>query len=360
MVAALAQNPEDLIGMQVENDWTIIEAIQRAGTPGAEAFSGGFFSQGYIAQKGEKTAFLKVIDVGRALSMGGNVMDTMSAISQDFKFECSILEACRSARLDRIVEVIGQGEMNPPAHWLPFNIPYIMFERADGDLRREVKKMDSLSAAWILKILHNVAVGLQQLHGQKIAHQDLKPSNVLLFESSRNGAKIGDLGRASSTSLAANHDILEVPGAANYAPPEQVYGVRPTEWVDRKDACDLYQLGAIASFLFAGITPTMHYITSLDKNILPKIWNGNHTCDYNAALPMLQVAFAQFLAMVRVSLPNAIAEELTHLIFNACNPDYTKRGDPGARERVGRPVGIEAFASRFDRLSKMASIDAKT
>jgi eukaryotic-like serine/threonine-protein kinase len=104
----------------------------------------------------------------------------------------------------------------------------------------------------------------------------------------------------------------------------------------------------------------MHYITSLDKNILPKIWNGNHTCDYNAALPMLQVAFAQFLAMVRVSLPNAIAEELTHLIFNACNPDYTKRGDPGARERVGRPVGIEAFASRFDRLSKMASIDAKT
>lgn len=353
------QNPEDLLGMQLEDGWTIAEMISRAGTPGAEAFSGGFFSQGYIAIKGEKSAFVKVIDVAKALSKGGNVMATMNNISQNFQFECSILEACRTARMDRIVEVIGQGEMNPPTHWLPFNIPYIMFEKADGDLRREVKKMDSLSAAWILKILHNVAVGLQQLHGQKIAHQDLKPSNVLLFESSKNGAKIGDLGRAATINLTANHDSFEVPGAPTYAPPEQVYGVRPTDWVDRKDACDLYQLGAIASFLFAGVTPTMYYITNVNKNILPKIWGGNHKCDYETALPILMSAFTQFLNIVRNNLPDSIVDEMTLLISNACHPDYKKRGDPASRRRVGRPIGIETFASRFDRLSKAALIDAK-
>ena len=46
------------------------------------------------------------------------------------------------------------------------------------------------------RTLHHIAVGLQQLHGEGIAHQDLKPSNVLFFETF--GAKLADLGCADT------------------------------------------------------------------------------------------------------------------------------------------------------------------
>jgi len=35
-----------------------------------------------------------------------------------------------------------------------------------------------LELTWIFRTLHNIATGLKQLHGQEIAHQDLKPSSL--------------------------------------------------------------------------------------------------------------------------------------------------------------------------------------
>lgn len=346
-----------LIGQTFLDGWTITQQLPRPGTVGGEGLSGSFFSIGYVVSKGEKKAFLKVIDVERALTQhnGSTLMDRLKLIADSHTFECSILEICTQAKLDRIVSILAKGELPPPLGTV-IPLPYILFEIADADVRKIVSRTNKIDHAWYFRVLHNIAVGLQQLHGQHIAHQDLKPSNVLIFDQDEKGAKIGDLGRASRKGKEIHHDDLTIAGAVNYAPPEQVYGVRPERWEDRREGCDLYHLGSLATYLFSGITPTDYYVNTLSPNIRPSIWNGNGECDYPTALPILTHTFTAFVETIRPDLPKWAEAELSLIIINACNPDYTKRGDPEARARVGSPIGIESFISKFDRMAKHALI----
>ena len=51
----------------------------------------------------------------------------------------------------------------------------------------------TLDLVFMMGTLHHVSLGLSQLHRAEIAHQDLNPSNVLVFESGKS-SKICDLG----------------------------------------------------------------------------------------------------------------------------------------------------------------------
>lgn len=352
----------NLIGTALADGWTITKQLPRPGTAGAEELTGAWFSLGYIASNGKKEAFVKVIDVQKAIQSHMNMplIQRLKVLTDSHTFECTILDICTQAKLDRVVRIIAQGEIAPLlGATMPIAIPYIMFELADGDVRKIISRTDKIDDAWRFRVLHDVAVGLTQLHGQDIAHQDLKPSNVLLFEQENRGAKIGDLGRASRKGLEAAHDKMAIAGALNYAPPEQVYGVVPERWEDRREGCDLYQLGSLATFMFSGITPTAHYVQALSLDVRPRLWQGHGNCDYQTALPLLASAFAEFVLQIQVDLPKWAMPELSQIIINACNPDYSKRGDPDSRRRVGSKLGIDTFVSRLDRLAKRAVVEAR-
>jgi serine/threonine protein kinase len=358
----------NLIGQSLPDGWVIDRQLPRAGTPGATDMSGSFFSLSYIAKKkesikGKETeteAFVKVIDVMNALRVqqGSTLMERLSLVTASYGFECSILDMCEKARLDRVVQIIAKGELPPPpGSGVP--IPYMLFELADGDVRKIVSKTNKLDDAWRFRVLHDVAVGLQQLHGLTIAHQDLKPSNVLIFDKAGQGAKIGDLGRASHRSIGAGHDGFTIAGATIYAPPEQVFGICPERWEDRREGCDLYHLGTLTTFLFSGCTPTDYFMKLLPPELRPFAWGGNATCDYQTALPMLSSTFTAFVDDVSNDLPEWARDEVSQIILNACNPDYLKRGDPVARQQTGKPLGIPSFVSRFARLSKRAEVEMR-
>ncbi len=355
-------NPTDnLLGTEIPDGWQIVEQLPRPGSVGAEDLTGSWFSAGYIAAKGNKKSFVKVIDIHRALQQQGasSLMERLKQVTDSHIFECAILSVCDKAKLDRVVQILQKGEIPPPAGAFPVALPYIMFELADGDVRKIISRSNKIDNAWRFQVLHDVAVGLQQLHSQKIAHQDLKPSNVLLFDQTKKGAKIGDLGRASMIGTNAAHDELAIPGAVVYAPPEQIFGIIPEKWHDRREACDLYHLGSLTTFMFSGTTPTTHYINSLNYDMRPKLWNGAGTCDYEAALPVLTSAFTEFVHSIIPDLPQWAEPELSKMIISSCDPNYMKRGDPSARQRVPSSIGIEVFVSRFDRLAKRALIEAK-
>lgn len=339
-----------------------MEQIPRPGNAGAEDQTGSWFSIGYIATDGKKKAFVKVIDVQRALesSPGVPLIERLRRLTEGHTFECAILDICGKARLDRIVRVLSKGELPPPAGSVPaVEIPFIMFELADGDVRKVVSRANKVEDAWRFRVLHDVAVGIQQLHSQSIAHQDLKPSNVLIFDDDGKGAKIGDLGRASRRGLDAAHDGMAIAGARNYAPPEQVFGVVAERWEDRREGCDLYHLGSLATFLFAGVTPAVHFARTLPDEVKPVLWGGKGLSDYQSALPLLSSTFARFIDSIRKDLPPWAEPELIQILLNACNPDYSKRGDPAARRQVGGAIGIATFVSRFDRLAKRAIVESR-
>jgi serine/threonine protein kinase len=357
---AATKTINDLVGTKLDSGWVITKQLPRPGTPGAEELTGSYFSIGYIASNGKKEAFVKVIDIHTALKHqpGTTLMERLKGVADSHTFECAVLDVCSKAKLDRVVQVLSQGEMSAiDDSGIP--IPYIMFELADGDVRKIISRTNKVDDAWRLKVLHDVAVGLQQLHGQSIAHQDLKPSNVLLFEQESKGAKIGDLGRSSRKGMDVSHNGNKIAGALAYAPPEQVYGISPERWEDRREGCDLYHLGSLTTFLFSGTTPTDFYVQNLSKEIRPGLWQGMGSCEYSTALPVLTSAFSSFVVNMKKDFPDWAAEELSQIVINACNPDFSKRGDPDARNRAGSPIGIDTFVSRFDRLSKRAMVETR-
>ena len=70
-------------------------------------------------------------------------------------------------------------------------------------------------------ILHDVACGLQYLHGQKkpVIHRDLHPHNILLNESFK--AKIADLGQAKQLqNISVLQELTAAPGNLTYMAPE--------------------------------------------------------------------------------------------------------------------------------------------
>ena len=358
-VGALSNNL-NLVGASLSDGWKIVEEFPRPGTAGATDLTGGYFSIGCIAERVNGTrqerAFVKVFDLAMATNLfPDDFMKGMKLVTDAYSSECSILKVCKDAKLDRVVQILDLGQL-PATTLRTLPTPYIIFENADGDLRKLVSRSSNFEVAWKLRVLHDVAVGLQQLHRKKIAHQDLKPSNVLIFDTEGEGAKIGDLGRASHQGQPAPHDPEVIAGARAYAPPEQAFGITPERWEDQREGCDLYHLGSLAAFLFSGRLPNDFFRANLDKTILPIIWGGEGKGSYALALPFLNAELTKFVQEIAVDFPEWGSEELKQIILNACNQDYKKRGDPAARARVGAPLGIETFVSRFDRLARRALV----
>jgi len=137
-----------------------------------------------------------------------------------FNFERTLLAQCKDKRLRRIVMALEDGTVQVPGNLEDFGkVPYLIFELAEGDIRKEVGKWQTFDVAWALRSLHQSAVGLEELHLAGIAHQDLKPSNVLVFPVE--GTKVSDLGRASQMGASSPNDGFAIPGDRGYAPPEQ-------------------------------------------------------------------------------------------------------------------------------------------
>jgi eukaryotic-like serine/threonine-protein kinase len=229
-----------LAGTDLGNGWKIGDLV----VPGAYA-SGGCFSCGYVVENlaGER-AFLKAFDFSHGLEDAPDPVETLNAMTSAFLFERELLNRCKQKHLKRVVTVIAAGRIKTP------NAPggaiyYLVFERANGDVRAVIDAESRFDMAWRLRTLHHIAAAVKQLHGINIAHQDIKPSNVLFFPAE--GSKVGDLGRAACPGLMAPHEDDAVPGDPDYAPPELLYGDYG-DWRVRHLGCDLYLLGSMIVF----------------------------------------------------------------------------------------------------------------
>src|SRR5205085_7664834 len=107
-----------------------------------------------------------------------------------------------------------------------------------------------LTAGLVVRLLRQVASGLDYAHRQGIVHRDLKPSNVMV--DGDGNAFLADFGIARTFSHAVR-DLTDrgvVLGTPGYMAPEQALGeggVGP--------ASDIYSLGVLACELLTGRLP---------------------------------------------------------------------------------------------------------
>ena len=331
-----------LLGMILKGKWEVIRELPRENT------TGGYFSHGYIVQSpsGEE-AFLKALDFSRALKEP-NFVEAMHHLTTAYLYERDLLWQCQDKKMSRIVRAIDEGEEQVPGAFPP-QVRYLVFELAEGDVRQHMQLLEATDLAWLLRSLHHVATGLHQLHGVGIAHQDMKPSNVLLFDNGRS-SKVADLGRASFRDYAALHDEFLIAGDAGYAPPELLYKQIATEWSERRFACDAYHLGSLCMFLFAQESMTPAILERLDREEHPRNWGGT----YADILPRVQAAFEDVLSALEPELPESCREAIVVAVRQLCNPEPSRRGHPLTRRARGNPFSLERYVSLFNHLASRA------
>jgi len=127
-------------------------------------------------------------------------------------------------------------------------IPYVTMEYLKGiTLRSLLDGRGRLPLPLVLRIVRQVAEGLEAAHGVGVVHRDIKPANVLFDV--RGDAKIMDFGLAAPVAAVIAGEAGTLIGSPRYMSPEQIRGER----VDART--DLYALGIMLFELSSGMPP---------------------------------------------------------------------------------------------------------
>lgn len=328
---------EKLEGCKLDGGWTVGRRVRQM-----SGGTGGVFSEGYIVtDRSGSAAFLKAIDFYDA-GFAPDPARALQPLIESFNFERDLLTQCREKNLDRVVRYIDEGKIMLDGH----AVQYLILELAERDIRGEMD-VASVDLTWQLRMLHHVATGMRQLHSQRIAHQDLKPSNILVFDDKV--CKVGDLGRAAHPDYSPPHDEDENPGDKAYAPPELLYRHTLPDWKRRRFGADLYLLGSMIVFTFTSASMTSLIQKELEYFHHWKIWKGS----YEQVLPFIRDAFGRALLKVKPEIPVQIRSEIMIMVRQLCEPDPALRGHPLNR---GVPYELERYLNQLAILVRKAEM----
>jgi len=329
-----------LSGMQLEDGWRVVERIGSVA-----GGTGGSFSTPYVVERDGQRAFLKAIDFTRALG-DRDPTAALEQLTRIFNDERELVRTCGEHRMRNVVVGITDGVVNVPGGGAVPQVSYMIFELADGDIRRAMSLSTALDGAWIFGALKQVALGIGQLHSAGIAHQDVKPSNVVTFETV---FKLADLGRASVRGGSSAHDELECAGDPAYVTPEQMYHFRLENWDARRRSIDLYHLGSLMLFLLSGVNASAALVAHLDPAHRPPPsghWGGT----FDEVLVHLREANGRIVDEFPVFTDSAIRDIAIARYLELCDPDPRVRGHPKNRVGLSNPYSVERYVSYFNAL----------
>jgi eukaryotic-like serine/threonine-protein kinase len=348
-----------LAGQTTADGWFVENLVSLASYQ-----SGGNFSTGYtVKHRDGRTGFMKAIDFSKA-ERARDKMRALQELTTSYNFERDVLDLCRGHNMSKVVTAISNGSIRIDDTFLG-EVHYLIFELADGDVRKHIHLNNEFDLVWTLGTLHHIAIGLSQLHSKGIYHQDVKPSNVLVFDEQET-SKLADLGRSHCRTIDAPHDILDLPGARSYAPPEQLYAFALPDTQRARAAADLFLMGSMVYFLVMGEMLTPSITDRLRPEHRAPIfarddagWRGH----FEDVVPYLKLAFGEAIAdfkgvaeekFGRIGEP-AMADDLTALLCYLTEPHPAERGHPHEHvEKHGNPYALRRFVSSLSQLAAKA------
>ncbi|MBN1311427.1 MAG: serine/threonine protein kinase [Anaerolineae bacterium] len=127
-------------------------------------------------------------------------------------------------------------------------IPYIVMAHIEGgSLAQLIQEKGALPLGDVVRLIEQIASGLDYAHQQGVIHRDFKPSNVLLDK--QNNAYLSDFGIAKVSQETVQLTGSGIVGTPTYMAPEMFKQELPTP------AVDIYALGVTLYQMLSGTTP---------------------------------------------------------------------------------------------------------
>ncbi len=250
-----------------------------------------------------------------------------------------------SIRHPNVVDVTDFGKT-------PEGVFFLVMEYVEGEtLHHLLRREGTLSAKRTLKLLRQVAEGVEAAHDAGILHRDLKPANIFIMQKKKkSGAvaddgfvKVGDFGLAKivndavaeaiSASGPASRGII---GTPEYMAPEQM---QPGTNLDAR--ADVYAIGTIAYHMLGGRPP---FTGDLPQLIMQKMMSSP---------PALSTLRTDILPDVESAVMHALERDIEQRSMNVADwleefetavgeePDEDEQGD--SRVVILAPSGAEVY-----------------
>jgi serine/threonine protein kinase len=308
----------------------------------------GAFSSCYEVQniKNGEIGFLKAMNYEyafSALNPSKSSTEFLQELTENYNYEKDLLEFCKEKRMHGIVTAIDHGEYRVPSEMIP--VPYLVFEIADGSIKN-IAPQNRLDLAWKLGAIHGFLVGLAQLHKEKIAHQDIKPSNILIFR--QNVCKLADLGNATRLDKKSPMWNLDSHcGDLTYAPIELLYRYCSPNWDTRRLAADLFMAGGIITFLFTD----SNFLSLLASNLPDTYKPYNFGGTFEDVKPHLLEAYYKTIDVIKDRIDILIRKDLIAIIAQLTHPIPESRGIPKTLITSLPQYSLARYISIIDRLA---------
>jgi serine/threonine protein kinase len=181
-------------------------------------------------------------------------------LSADDMFRRRFLHEARAAgevRHKHLVPITEAGEAD--------GRPYLAVAYVRGRTLEQHLAGGPLPIPAMVRVVAHVASGLDALHNAGIVHRDVKPSNVIIDESS--SARLTDFGLAKGRAYTVLTKPGMIMGTLDYLAPEMLRGAEAT------GASDIYALGCVTFECTAGRAPfadrSMFDLASAHLNVEP-------------------------------------------------------------------------------------------
>lgn len=149
---------------------------------------------------------------------------------------------------------LGVTRASPPAAFIAMELA------PGGSLSGRLKALKRFTLAGTLHYLTQIARAIAYMHARGFVHSDLKPDNILLFQSEgHDQIKVGDFGLAGVFRGRLDQDG-PCGGTLAYSSSEQLAGFATAK------ACDVYAMGLMALAMLRGEGPFDRVGASLDSN----------------------------------------------------------------------------------------------
>lgn len=312
------------------------------------------------------SAIMKVLNYDKCL----NANDLDGAKDQDdllsreagaFHFESELAKQCAGKHMGNVIRYLDSNELKLDGYVVR-NVSYIVYELSDGkigDFLKFSSKADFVVDLGILvdklKSLHQVTKGVRQLHTHLIAHHNITPQSIEVFDGN-NLFKVGGLQKSRTRQAVLNSPVSAklFDGDYTYAPPEAFFGYKMSEEMNTYYQIDTYMLGNMIVYYLT----SMNLTTLIDRKCPCSLieW-ASKGAEYKQVLPYIIDAFNQSLDDIKSSIcAKELRESIMDIIEGLCNPDPEKRGYPTGFGRKGTNVDLQRVLTDLDILYRKAQL----